>query len=52
MPTPHALLHSLKHYKVLHERNVFLTVEFVRRARVPLEERVALRARWPTTAGA
>ncbi|HVO89362.1 MAG TPA: potassium transporter Kup [Casimicrobiaceae bacterium] len=26
--TPHALLHSLKHYKVLHERNVFLTVQF------------------------
>jgi len=26
--TPHALLHSLKHYKVLHQRNVFLTVEF------------------------
>ena len=26
--TPHALLHSLKHYKALHERNVFLTVEF------------------------
>jgi KUP system potassium uptake protein len=26
--TPHALLHSLKHYKVLHECNVFLTVEF------------------------
>ena len=26
--TPHALLHSLKHYKVLHERNVFLTVDF------------------------
>jgi KUP system potassium uptake protein len=26
--TPHALMHSLKHYKVLHERNVFLTVEF------------------------
>jgi KUP system potassium uptake protein len=25
--TPNALLHSLKHYKVLHERNVFLTVE-------------------------
>jgi KUP system potassium uptake protein len=24
--TPHALLHSLKHYKTLHERNVFLTV--------------------------
>ena len=26
--TPIALLHSLKHYKVLHERNIFLTVEF------------------------
>jgi KUP system potassium uptake protein len=25
---PHALMHSLKHYKVLHERNVFLTVAF------------------------
>jgi KUP system potassium uptake protein len=26
--TPHALLHSLKHYKVLHEQNAFLTVQF------------------------
>jgi KUP system potassium uptake protein len=26
--TPNALLHSLKHYKVLHEQNAFLTVEF------------------------
>ena len=26
--TPNALLHSLKHYKVLHEQNVFLTVDF------------------------
>jgi KUP system potassium uptake protein len=26
--TPAALLHSLKHYKVLHEQNVFMTVEF------------------------
>ena len=26
--TPQALLHSLKHYKVMHERNVFLHVEF------------------------
>jgi len=26
--TPNALLHSLKHYKVLHEQNVFLTAEF------------------------
>jgi KUP system potassium uptake protein len=26
--TPAALFHSLKHYKVLHEQNVFMTVEF------------------------
>ena len=26
--TPNALLHSLKHYKVLHEQNVFMTVDF------------------------
>ena len=26
--TPNALLHSLKHYKVLHEQNVFMTVQF------------------------
>jgi KUP system potassium uptake protein len=26
--TPNALLHSLKHYRVLHAQNVFLTVEF------------------------
>jgi KUP system potassium uptake protein len=26
---PHALLHSLKHYHVLHEQNVFLTVQFL-----------------------
>jgi KUP system potassium uptake protein len=26
---PNALLHSLKHFQVLHERNVILTVEFV-----------------------
>ena len=26
--TPAALMHSLKHYKVLHEQNVFMTVEF------------------------
>ena len=39
--TPHALMHSLKHYKVLHERNVFLTVEFADVPWVPPEERVA-----------
>lgn len=27
---PHALLHNLKHNKVLHERNIFLTVETLR----------------------
>ena len=26
--TPHSLLHSLKHYKVLHDKNVFLHVQF------------------------
>jgi KUP system potassium uptake protein len=38
--TPHALLHSLKHYKVLHERVVFVTVEFRDVPWVPFEERV------------
>ncbi len=39
--TPIALLHSLKHYKVLHERNVFMTVEFRDVPWVEPEERVA-----------
>jgi KUP system potassium uptake protein len=39
--TPHALLHSLKHYKVLHEQNVFLTVEFHDEPWVPEGERIA-----------
>jgi KUP system potassium uptake protein len=38
--TPHAFLHSLKHYKVLHEQNVFLNVEFHDVPWVRLEERV------------
>ena len=38
--TPSALLHSLKHYKVLHERNVFLTVVFADSPWVPAGERV------------
>jgi KUP system potassium uptake protein len=38
--TPHALLHSLKHYKVLHERNVFLTVEFHDRPWIELRKQV------------
>jgi KUP system potassium uptake protein len=39
--TPHALLHSLKHYKVLHAHNVFVTVVFDEIPSVPVEERVA-----------
>jgi KUP system potassium uptake protein len=39
--TPNALLHSLKHYKVLHEQNVFLTVAFRTVPWVPAEQRVA-----------
>ncbi|MBV8031103.1 MAG: KUP/HAK/KT family potassium transporter, partial [Betaproteobacteria bacterium] len=38
--TPNALLHSLKHYKVLHERVVFLTVEFRDVPWVPFDQRV------------
>jgi KUP system potassium uptake protein len=38
--TPHALLHSLKHYRVLHERNVFLTVVFGDVPWVLLQDRV------------
>jgi KUP system potassium uptake protein len=37
---PHALLHSLKHYKVLHERVVFLTVKFREVPWVSFQERV------------
>jgi KUP system potassium uptake protein len=42
--TPHALLHSLKHYKVMHEQNVFLHVEFRDVPWVPEQERVACEA--------
>jgi KUP system potassium uptake protein len=38
--TPHALLHSLKHYKVMHEQNVFLHVEFRDVPWIPDTERV------------
>jgi KUP system potassium uptake protein len=40
--TPNALLHSLKHYKVLHERVVLLTVEVRDVPWVPFEERARL----------
>jgi KUP system potassium uptake protein len=39
---PTALLHSLKHYKVLHEKNVILSVETVQTPRVPEEEKVRI----------
>jgi KUP system potassium uptake protein len=37
---PTALMHSLKHYKVLHEKNVILTVETASEPRVDPDERV------------
>jgi KUP system potassium uptake protein len=39
---PTALLHSLKHYKVLHEQNVILTVEYAETPRVDEAERVRM----------
>ena len=39
---PHALLHNLKHNKVLHERNVMLTVEILESPVAEAEERIHL----------
>src|SRR5258707_13709043 len=39
---PTALMHSLKHYKVLHEKNVILTIEAAPTPRVDPSERVRL----------
>jgi len=39
---PTALMHSLKHYKVLHEKNVILTIENARTPRVDPSERVRM----------
>ena len=47
--TPPALMHSLKHFKVLHERNVLLTIVNETRPYVPQEERIETKAlddRW------
>ncbi len=41
---PHALLHNLKHNKVLHERNVFLTVETLGVPHAPSEKRLKIEA--------
>jgi KUP system potassium uptake protein len=42
LSAPTALLHSLKHYKVLHEKNVILTIEIAPTPRVDPSERVRL----------
>jgi len=39
---PTALLHSLKHYKVLHEKNVILSVESTHTPRVDADKRVRI----------
>src|SRR6266853_944746 len=39
---PTALMHSLKHYKVLHEKNVILTIETAPTPRIPQAERVRI----------
>ncbi len=39
---PTALMHSLKHYKVLHQKNVILTIETAQTPRIDLAERVRL----------
>jgi len=39
---PTALLHSLKHYKVLHEKNVILTVQTSNLPRVPDDDKVRI----------
>ncbi|MBA4803676.1 MAG: potassium transporter Kup [Brevundimonas sp.] len=39
---PVALMHNLKHNKVLHEKNVILTVRTTDRPRVPESERIAI----------
>jgi KUP system potassium uptake protein len=39
---PTALLHSLKHYKVLHEKNVILSVETTHTPRVQSDKRVTI----------
>jgi len=46
--TPTALLHSLKHYKVLHENNVILTVLTEQTPRVDPDDRVVFEGLSPT----
>jgi KUP system potassium uptake protein len=42
LSAPTALMHSLKHYKVLHEKNVILTIETAPTPRIDPAERVRL----------
>jgi KUP system potassium uptake protein len=42
LSAPTALMHSLKHYKVLHEKNVILSIGTDHRPRVSQEERVRI----------
>lgn len=45
---PTALMHSLKHYKVLHEKNVILTIETATTPRIDPSERVRMEQISPT----
>jgi KUP system potassium uptake protein len=45
---PTALMHSLKHYKVLHEKNVILTIETAPTPRIDPAERVRMEQISPT----
>jgi KUP system potassium uptake protein len=48
LSAPTALMHSLKHYKVLHEKNVILTIESAPTPRIDPSERVRLEQISPT----
>ncbi len=41
---PSALMHNVKHNKVLHEQNVILNIRYADVPRVPREDRVSLRS--------
>jgi KUP system potassium uptake protein len=48
LSAPTALMHSLKHYKVLHEKNVILTIETAPTPRIDPSDRVKLEQVSPT----
>jgi len=45
---PSALLHNLKHNKIIHERNIILTIRTEQQPRVPVEERAVIEPLSPT----